>query len=118
MFFCNVRVFACFILPSVMWFTQMGTLKKHMLTHTGEKPHVCKICQKGFTTMGSLKQHMLIHTGEKPHMCKKCPNDLQIPVTWKNTWRYMLERNNNVDVEFVGLLKYRRWLMSVISECQ
>ena len=44
----------------------------HMMSHTGEKPHVCSDCSKGFVTKHELKLHMMIHTGEKPHVCLDC----------------------------------------------
>ena len=30
------------------------------------------ICSKSFTGPGSLKKHLLIHSGEKPHSCQLC----------------------------------------------
>ena len=47
-------------------------LRKHMMTHTEEKPHKCTICNKSFNQAGNLRRHMLFHTGEKPHKCKRC----------------------------------------------
>ena len=43
---------------------------KHM--KDSEKPHQCKICNKGFVTNQSFKEHQNIHTGEKPFKCKFC----------------------------------------------
>ena len=55
-------------------FTQAGNLEQQMLTHTGDKKHVCPECDKRFARAFNLKYHMLIHTGEKQHVCPECDN--------------------------------------------
>ena len=43
---------------------------RHMLVHTGNKPHSCSTCSKTFARRENLKIHERIHTGEKPFACR------------------------------------------------
>lgn len=61
---------ACAICSRV--FTNLTTLKKHLKTHTGERPFECEVCHKCFQEPSHLTRHKRIHSGEKPFKCKVC----------------------------------------------
>ncbi|XP_026741535.1 transcriptional repressor CTCFL-like [Trichoplusia ni] len=47
-------------------------LYRHLKTHSEDRPHQCKVCERGFKTVASLQNHLNMHNGIKPHVCKYC----------------------------------------------
>eukprot|EP00092_Neocalanus_flemingeri_P033752 GFUD01036697.1.p1 GENE.GFUD01036697.1~~GFUD01036697.1.p1 ORF type:complete len:367 (+),score=74.70 GFUD01036697.1:172-1272(+) len=66
-------------------FVSNDRLKRHQVTHTGEKPFQCDDCESKFSRKDKLthhrnvkhnanyeKRHHVAHTGEKPFQCDEC----------------------------------------------
>lgn len=47
-------------------------LKRHMLMHTGEKPHKCSHCEKRFAQKTDLNRHAITHAANYDFHCTLC----------------------------------------------
>ncbi|GJQ71737.1 hypothetical protein Trydic_g11430 [Trypoxylus dichotomus] len=54
-------------------FMKPAHVKRHMLTHSGERNFKCDLCSKSFPTSYALKGHIKFHDPEKRFACTLCP---------------------------------------------
>lgn len=65
------RPFLCNRCPKA--FSLLCTLNEHLKVHDNAKQKFpCHICRKAFTTKRSLGIHLRIHAGQKPYRCEFC----------------------------------------------
>ncbi|CAL1536834.1 unnamed protein product [Lymnaea stagnalis] len=96
-------------------------LTRHMKSHSDERPHKCKECDRGFKTPASLMNHVNTHTGIRPHKCKTCEaafttsGELVRHIRYRHTFEKP-HRCPNCDYASVELSKLKRHMRSHTGE--
>ncbi|KMR05039.1 zinc finger protein 782 [Lasius niger] len=86
-----------------MELTRKAALKKHIKTHSGEKPYLCHICEKSFASATSRKVHLLTHSGIRPYICTICGRSFTqrpaLSVHWKKKHPDVTEAPPSVSIK-------------------
>ncbi|CAL1301210.1 unnamed protein product [Larinioides sclopetarius] len=76
----TVKIHACPHCPYVT--PNSGCLKRHLRTHSGERPFVCNMCLKSFSQKGSLQRHLMVHIKSTPaHTIVSCLRDKNVAIS-------------------------------------
>nr|XP_054925166.1 zinc finger protein 467-like [Dermacentor andersoni] len=62
---------SCRLCPYVT--ASKACMKRHLRTHTGERPFKCHLCPNTFALKSNLTRHVRTHTNERCYQCHLCP---------------------------------------------
>ncbi|XP_072518964.1 uncharacterized protein [Salminus brasiliensis] len=75
-----------------------AVMKRHMLTHTGEKPFECDDCGRRYTSSSNLRIHQQSHTGKMDFSCEECGHKFtHLPYLKRHLLRHSGNRQHMCD---------------------
>lgn len=98
----SVKPYSCQFCPKQFAF--LHDLNLHLANHTGNKKHMCLICNATFTKAWSLKQHMTLHeVSPTPNKCKNCD--------------FKAASKSELKVHYTSHLEFESQVSYLCSEC-
>ncbi|XP_054167158.1 zinc finger protein 181-like [Oppia nitens] len=78
------KPFTCHWQGCDLRFRSSFDMRRHMVTHTGERPFSCNICDKRFSRADKLKEHKSIHLKKSEELLAKQQMDDELPLISDN----------------------------------
>lgn len=70
-----------------MRFNSSDHVKRHMRTHTGERPYKCQYCERSYAQSNDLLKHTRIHVGENTYKCNLCTAAFRLQAQLREHYR-------------------------------
>lgn len=71
------------------------SFNEHMLTHTGGKPHHCRVCDRKFRHIANFRTHLKSHNNVRTLVCSLCRKTI---VGEKNYYIHYMDVHNKTSV--------------------